>query len=100
VTGLVSGGCNLVAFTTGRGSAFGSSLAPTLKIATNTALFKRMPGDMDVDAGPVLEQGGPAGVGAQIYERLVKAASGDTTCSERLGLGWEEFVPWVVGETL
>jgi altronate hydrolase len=100
VTGLVAGGCNLVAFTTGRGSAFGSALAPTLKIATNTALFKRMRGDMDVDAGPVLEEGDPAHVGAEIYQRLVNAASGDLTSSERLGLGWEEFVPWAVGETL
>lgn len=100
VTGLVAGGCNLVAFTTGRGSAFGSALAPTLKIATNTALFRRMRGDMDVDAGPVLEEGDPAHVGAEIYQCLVNAANGDLTSSERLGLGWEEFVPWALGETL
>jgi altronate hydrolase len=100
VTGLVAGGCNIVAFTTGRGSAFGCAIAPTLKIATTTALFQRMAGDMDLDAGPVLEQGTPDDIGVEIYRRLVGIASGDTTSSERLGLGWEEFVPWAIGETL
>lgn len=100
VTGLVAGGCNLVAFTTGRGSAYGCGIAPTLKVATTTALFQRMPGDMDLDAGPALLHGGPSAVGVEIYRRLVGIASGDTTCSERLGIGWEEFVPWAIGETL
>lgn len=100
VTGLVAGGCNIVAFTTGRGSAFGCAIAPTLKIATTSALFQKMPGDMDVDAGSVLEQGTPDDFGVAIYRRLVSIASGDTTSSERLGLGWEEFVPWAIGETL
>jgi altronate hydrolase len=100
VTGLVAGGCNLVAFTTGRGSAYGSALAPTLKISTNSALFQRMRGDMDVDAGPVLLQGSPYKVGVEIYEHLIRIASGEQTCSERLGMGWEEFVPWAFGETL
>jgi altronate hydrolase len=100
VTGLVSGGCNLVAFTTGRGSAYGSALAPTVKISTTSELFRRMTGDMDFDAGPVLEHGGTSQVGAELYERLVRVASGDVTASERLGLGWEDFVPWAVGETL
>lgn len=100
VTGLVAGGCNVVAFTTGRGSAFGCAIAPTIKIATTTALFQGMPGDMDVDAGPVLDHGTPDNIGVEIYRRLVGVASGETTSSERLGLGWEEFVPWAVGETL
>ncbi|MCK6682150.1 MAG: altronate dehydratase family protein [Thermoanaerobaculia bacterium] len=100
VTGLVSGGCNIVAFTTGRGSAYGSALAPTLKISTTSALFQRMRGDMDIDAGPVLQDGSPERAGVAIYQRLIQIASGEKTCSERLGMGWEEFVPWAFGETL
>jgi altronate hydrolase len=100
VTGLVAGGCNLVAFTTGRGSVYGCALAPTLKISTNTPLSLRLAGDVDVDAGRVLDQGDPMAVGMDIYKMLIRVASGETTCSERLGLGWEEFVPWAIGETL
>lgn len=100
VTGLVAGGCNLVAFTTGRGSAYGCAVAPTVKISTTTSLFERMPGDMDFDAGSVLEEGSPAPAGIRLYEQLIRVAGGEATCSERLGLGWEEFVPWAIGETL
>ena len=51
VTGQIAGGCNLVCFTTGRGSAFGSKPAPTIKVATNSEMAKRMSEDMDIDAG-------------------------------------------------
>ena len=74
-TGQVAGGANLICFTTGRGSAYGCAIAPTLKIATTTALFRRMPGDMDLDAGPVLEHGGPGEVGVEIYRRLLRVAT-------------------------
>ncbi|WP_306598030.1 UxaA family hydrolase [Geothrix sp. 21YS21S-2] len=100
VTGLVAGGCNLVAFTTGRGSVYGCAQAPTLKIATNSSLAARLAGDIDFDAGRVVEHGETAQVGAEIYHQLIRVASGETTSSERLGLGWEEFVPWAIGETL
>ena len=100
VTGLVAGGCNIVAFTTGRGSVYGCSIAPTIKVATNSELFRRMPGDMDVDAGKVLADGSLDGVVGEIYRLVVEVASGRQTCSEQLGLGWEEFAPWPVGETL
>ena len=100
VTGLVAGGCNIVAFTTGRGSVYGCSIAPTIKVATNSELFRRMPGDMDVDAGKVLADGSTDAVVAEIYRLVVEVASGRQTCSEQLGLGWEEFAPWPVGETL
>ena len=58
VTGQIAGGCNLVVFTTGRGSAFGSKPAPTIKVATNTEMYKRMVDDMDVNAGDMLTAGG------------------------------------------
>lgn len=100
VTGLVAGGCNLVAFTTGRGSVYGCALAPTLKIATHSAMALRLAGDMDFDAGPVLVDGQPLATGIALFKLIVSVASGTPTCSERLGLGWEEFVPWAIGETL
>jgi altronate hydrolase len=100
VTGLVAGGCQLVAFTTGRGSVYGCAIAPTVKISTTTALFERMSGDMDFDAGGVLQEGTPEASGQALYQRLVDVASGRQTCSELLGIGWEEFTPWPIGETL
>jgi altronate hydrolase len=100
VTGLVAGGCNLVAFTTGRGSVYGCSIAPTIKVATTSDLFRRMKGDMDIDAGRVLEDGNIQKVASTMFRFVVDVASGQPTCSEQLGLGWEEFAPWPVGETL
>lgn len=100
VTGLVAGGCNMVVFTTGRGSVYGCSLAPTVKIATNSALYRALRHDMDIDAGQVLNDRSIQSVGKEIYRFVIKTASGEETCSERNGIGWEEFVPWSVGETL
>ena len=101
VTGQIAGGCNLVAFTTGRGSTFGSKPAPCLKIATNTEMFARLDDDMDIDAGTIVSAGDTvAGVGDRIYERLLEVASGSPTLSEGHGLGDNEFVPWQVGATM
>ena len=101
VTGEIAGGCNLVAFTTGRGSAFGSKPAPCLKIASNSDIARRMPEDMDINAGRVLD--GDAAVdevGAEIFRKLLAVASGEKTLSEAQGLGDYEFVPWHIGATM
>ena len=100
VTGLVAGGCQLVAFTTGRGSVYGCAIAPTVKIATRTQLFEQMAGDMDVDAGTILTGETHESVGKRIFDELLDVAEGKKTCSETLGLGWEEFLPWAQGELL
>ncbi|QGG79545.1 altronate dehydratase [Litorivicinus lipolyticus] len=101
VTGQIASGCNLVTFTTGRGSAFGSKPAPTLKIATNTPMFERLSADMDVNAGQVLSDGASVeAVGQQIYQRWLQVASGQATKSEAQGLGDYEFVPWQVGAVM
>ena len=100
VTGLVAGGCNMVIFTTGRGSTYGSSIAPTLKIATTTELFKRMGGDMDFDSGRILGGQTLEDAAIELFHAVVDVAGGKPTSSELLGLGHEEFVPWPVGETL
>lgn len=101
VTGQVAGGCNLIAFTTGRGSVFGCSIVPTVKISTNTTLFERMRDDMDFDAGRILSQKADlVQVGRELAQFLVSVASGRKTASESLGVGNDEFVPWQLGENL
>ncbi|WP_371153261.1 UxaA family hydrolase [Jannaschia sp. 2305UL9-9] len=101
VTGQIAGGCNLVCFTTGRGSAFGSKPAPTIKVATNSALFAKMTEDMDVNAGTILS--GETSVeekGREIYELFLRVASGEMSKSEAQGLGDYEFVPWQIGAVM
>ncbi len=100
VTGQVASGCNLVAFTTGRGSVFGCRPVPTIKIATTTSLYERMRNDMDVNAGSILDGATIDEVGQQIFELMLRVASGEQTRSERHGIGEEEFNPWIIGATL
>jgi altronate hydrolase len=100
VTGLVAGGANLIAFTTGRGSVLGGVPVPSLKVASNSALYHHMPDDMDINAGVILEGQTVAGVGRQIFEELLAVASGQPTKSEAQRVGEEEFNPWLLGPTL
>jgi altronate hydrolase len=100
VTGQVAGGCNVVAFTTGRGSAFGFKPAPSIKIATNRELYARQEPDMDVDAGKVLDGATVAELGEEIFEEILAVASGKRTKSELAGVGAEEFNPWILGAML
>jgi len=100
VTGQVAGGCNLVLFTTGRGSAFGFKPAPTVKIASNTALYRQMPGDMDFDAGRLLSGLPLELLAAELLDLVVAVASGQPSKSEAQGIGEAEFNPWHLGETL
>jgi altronate hydrolase len=100
MTGLVSGGCTLGLFTTGRGSLYGCSIAPVIKIASNTSMFERMRNDMDINAGVILEGQNISKVAEIIYATMIKVACGMKTASERNQIGAEEFVPWNPGETL
>ncbi len=100
VTGLVASGVNLVAFTTGRGSCYGCKPVPSLKIASNSALFRRMPEDMDFNAGEAVEGRSVEELGRELFLQLLKVASGEKTKSELLGIGDDEFVPWTVGPVL
>ncbi|WP_373236213.1 UxaA family hydrolase [Cohaesibacter celericrescens] len=100
-TGQIAGGAHMVVFTTGRGSAFGSKPAPTIKVATNDVLFAAMPDDMDVNCGDILSQGvSLEDKGAEMLEMILAVASGQKTKSEELGLGDNEFVPWQVGAVM
>ncbi len=100
VTGLAAGGCNLIAFTTGRGSCLGFKPSPTLKIATNTTMYNRMEEDMDIDAGVIMNGVPMADVAAQIFEKLIAVAGGQKTKSEAQGLGEVEFAPWLLGPVM
>jgi len=101
VTGQVAGGAQIVVFTTGRGSAFGSKPAPTIKLSTSDRLFVAMQEDMDVNCGDILSKGvSLEAKGREILEAILAAASGEKTKSEALGLGDNEFVPWQVGAVM
>lgn len=97
-TGQIASGANLICFTTGRGSMFGSKPAPTIKLASNTPMFQRLEEDMDINCGLVID--GELDIprmGERIFAHILRAASGERTKSEQLGLGDHEFVPWHLG---
>jgi altronate hydrolase len=100
VTGLVAGGCNVMVFTTGRGSCYGLKPCPTIKVASNTPMYERMMDDMDINAGEILAGRPVEDVGREIFEKILAVASGERTKSELHGYGDEEFVPWPIGPTL
>ena len=97
VTGQLAGGCNLIVFTTGRGSLYASNLAPCIKIASNNDLYARMADDMDFNAGKILEGAPLENVVEELLQRISAVASGEQTKSEQRGLPETEFVPWLPG---
>jgi altronate hydrolase len=100
-TGQVAGGANMICFTTGRGSAYGCKPAPSLKLATNTALFNRQEEDMDINCGVIVD--GKASideVGKAFFDLILQTASGEKSKSEQWGYGDDEFAPWVLGPTM
>ncbi|XDF33818.1 altronate dehydratase family protein [Paracidovorax avenae] len=97
-TGQIASGAQLICFTTGRGSMFGSKPAPTIKLASNTPMYRRLEEDMDINCGVILD--GELTVpemGDRIFAQILRHASGEATKSELLGLGDHEFVPWHLG---
>jgi len=101
VTGQIASGANLIAFTTGRGSVSGYQPTPCLKLATNTEMYAHMREDMDLNCGDIVTAGVPlAAKGREIFELLLRVASGERTKSENLGFGGAEFVPWQMGAVM
>jgi len=96
-TGQTAAGANILAFTTGRGSVFGSKPAPCIKLASNAAMAARMAEDMDLDCSPVLDGVSLDEMGDLIFQEIIDVASGKPSKSEALGLGDLEFVPWQMG---
>lgn len=100
VTGQVASGANIVAFTTGRGSAFGCKPSPSIKLATNSVLYANMTEDMDIDCGDILDGVSIEEKGREIFGLLIEVASGRRSKSELLGYGDNEFVPWQIGAVM
>jgi len=97
-TGQFAGGANIMCFTTGRGSCFGSVIAPVIKLASNTPLYEHMEGDMDINCGQIID--GTKTIeelGNEIFEKIIRVASNEKTKSEELGVGESEFAPWPIG---
>lgn len=99
-TGQVAGGANILCFTTGRGSAYGCKPTPSIKLATNSEMYRRMTEDMDINCGDVLDGVSIEDKGKEIFSKILEVASGERSKSEELGYGDAEFVPWVVGATM
>ena len=100
-TGQVAGGANLICFTTGRGSAYGCAPSPSLKLATNTALWDRQADDIDINCGDIID--GQCSVqekGLEIFQKMLARASGEPSKSENHGYGQNEFVPWQLGAVM
>ncbi|MCF8129816.1 MAG: altronate dehydratase family protein [Deltaproteobacteria bacterium] len=98
VAGMIAGGANLICFTTGRGTVIGFKPSPTIKMASNSALYQRMKNDMDMNCGGILE--GVESIqtmGKRLFHLILKTASGEATRSEAQGFGDNEFVPWQFG---
>jgi len=101
VTGQVASGANVICFTTGRGSCFGFKPAPSLKLATNTEMYRRMADDMDVNCGAILDgEVTVDGMGRRLFDLVLRVASGERTKSEQLGFGNHEFTPWQIGAVM
>ena len=101
VTGQVASGANLIVFTTGRGSVSGYQPTPCIKLATNSAMYARMSEDMDLNCGDIVTDGVTIEEkGAELFELLIRVASGEETKSEQLGFGGVEFVPWQIGAVM
>jgi altronate hydrolase len=100
-TGQVAGGANMICFTTGRGSVYGCKPSPSIKLATNTALFDHMREDMDINCGDVIDAGvSLSQKGQMIFDHIVAVASGEQSKSEALGMGNDEFAPWYLGAVM
>jgi altronate hydrolase len=99
-TGQVAGGANVMCFTTGRGSAYGNKPCPSIKLATNSVVYKQMIDDMDINCGDVIEGVPLETKGQEIFDLILKTASGQKTKSEELGYGENEYVPWYIGAVM
>ena len=100
-TGQVAGGANMICFTTGRGSAYGCAPAPSLKLASNSALWNRQQEDIDINCGGIVDGTETIeAVGERLFRMVLDCASGRKSKSELHGYGQQEFVPWNIGVIL
>jgi len=99
VSGLASGGINLVCFTTGRGTPTGNPIVPVIKIATNSRMYHHMEENMDINAGTIIDgEENLEQVGQRIFDKMLAVASGERTKNEITG--HREFAIWRTGPML
>ena len=99
-TGQAAGGAQIICFTTGRGSAFGCAGVPTIKLASNNALYERMRDDMDVNCGDLISGVTMPVISQRIFDAIIRYASGEKVRSEELDYGNDEFLPWQLGAVM
>lgn len=100
-TGQVASGATVICFTTGRGSVFGCKPSPSIKLATNSAMYTRMTEDMDINCGGIADgEASVAEVGRAIFDKVLEVAGGTPSKSEALGFGDAEFIPWQIGAVM
>jgi altronate hydrolase len=99
-TAQTAAGANIILFTTGLGTPTGNPVAPVLKLATNSALARRMSDTIDLDCGVVISgEATLAEIGARVLDLVIETASGrHITAAERLQQ-WD-FIPWKRGVSL
>lgn len=99
-TGKAASGATLILFTTGLGTPTGNPVCPTIKVATNTALARRMSDIIDINTGPIIDgEKTIEQMGEEILEYCIKAASGEVTPKAVL-LNQDDFIPWKRGVSL
>jgi altronate hydrolase len=99
-TGKAASGATLILFTTGLGTPTGNPVCPTIKVATNSGLAKRMADIIDIDTGPVIEgEKTIEEMGEEILEYCIKAASGEIL-PKAVQLNQDDFIPWKRGVSL
>lgn len=99
-TGKAAAGATLILFTTGLGTPTGNPVCPTIKVATNSGLAKRMADIIDIDAGPIITgDKSIAEMGEDILEYCIKVASGEEI-PKAVQLNQDDFIPWKRGVSL
>ncbi len=100
-TGQVAGGANVLCFTTGRGSAYGCKPTPSIKLATNSDTYPpHGPRTWTSTAATCSTASRSRTRGSEIFDQVLRVASGERSKSEQLGYGDAEFAPWQIGATM
>ena len=98
-TGLASAGASIIVFTTGLGTPTGNASAPTIKMSTNSDLYRRMTDIIDIDAGRIITGSETIqSIGKELLKLIIQVANGQQTSAERLGQ--DDFIPWKRGISL
>jgi altronate hydrolase len=99
-TALAGSGCTLIIFTTGLGTPTGNPVAPTIKVASNTALYERMQDIVDINAGTIISgEDTVQSLGQKLMEFALLVASGEVT-TKAMQLQQDDFIPWKRGISL